>query len=105
MSLNYDQFLTLNENNYDACFFHPEAQRPKALAVMKGGGGGQPTVDKCYVGAEKNIFYRDFSEIIGKQPIIRSQVEERPVRPLARKANYLDKQFDCIQPFWGEKCM
>ena len=103
MSLNYDQFLTLNENNYDACFFHPEDQqrRPKAVKKMTGGGA----VDKCYVGAEKNIFYRDFSEIIGKQPIIRSQVEERPVRPLAKKANYLDKQFDCIQPFWSPKCM
>ena len=23
MSLNYDRFLTLNESNYDACFFRP----------------------------------------------------------------------------------
>ena len=101
MSLNYDRFLTLNESNYDACFFRPEGKdQPKTMK-----GGAAPAGDKCYTGAEKNIFYRDFTEIIGKQPVVRSQIEEQPVRPLIKRANFLDKQFDCIQPFWGEKCM
>jgi len=99
MSLNYDRFLTLNESNYDACFFRPEV-KDKTMT-----GGGPLTVDKCYTGAEKNIFYRDFTEIIGKQPVVRSQTEERPLKPLVKRANFLDKQFECIQPFWGEKCM
>ena len=99
MSLNYDRFLTLNESNYDACFFRPEGKdQPKTMK-----GGAQQKFG--YTGAEKNIFYRDFTEIIGKQPIIRSQIEEQPVKPLVKKANFLDKQFDCIQPFWGEKCL
>mgnify|MGYP005642701807 FL=1 len=103
MSLNYDRFLTLNESNYDACFFRP-AKGKDQPKTMKGGKGG--ALPKCgYTGAEKNIFYRDFTEIIGKQPVVRSQTEERPVRPLVKKANFLDKQFDCMQPFWGEKCL
>jgi hypothetical protein len=43
--------------------------------------------------------------MIGKRPVIRSQLEEKPLPALKKgNTNYIHGKFNCCQPFWGPNC-
>jgi hypothetical protein len=100
MSLQYERFLKLNDSNYAACYYNPEKQTGTVQPSQV--GGGCPIASP---GSQQNIYYADFSNIIGKQPVIKSQLSETPVRPLEKVANYETNTFCCRQPFWSPECI
>ena len=87
--------MNIKTDSHSSCFkSSPIAGRPKRCSWSNSGRG-----------SETDLYFFDFSQKIGNRPVVMNRPKETPPPKLVRRANLLDRDITCSQPYWGKECI